>query len=1210
MMELFSPPDNPALLHYGIYSPWLVLLSILVAIFSSWMGLQVAGQSQSARTRGLRAGMLASGSLALGCGVWAMHFIGMLAFDLCTTVDYDRGITLLSILPSLAASGVAMAIISRQRLSNASLVCGGVLVGAGIGAMHYTGMAALETTLALRYDPLMFALSIVVAVVLATLALWIRFGLRTLQIGLPRGALGPISATVMGCAIAGMHYTGMAAARFVGQLPPGAASSSPSTFLALAITLITVTITVAVLSANALLRYREMYHQQGESERWMRALLTTTVDGVVTIDRAGVIHEFNASAERIFGWTREEILGRNIRVLMADAERSERDGLLSYLHTNNDAILGKGSEVIALRKDGSTVPIRRALGHARLAERDLYVLFITDISERRAIMQALRDSEQQFRSLISNIPGISFRSSVAFDAPPVFVSDGMERLAGYPAGAFVGKHRTRTLGSLICDADRERVAAEITRSIASLSAYQVEYCLMHADGSRRYMWEHGAVTPDESNPEIRWIDGVILDISERHQMEAELRQAKEKAEQAAAARASFLANMSHEIRTPMNAILGFTDVLLDTRLDEEQRRHLDTVRKEGRSLLRLLNEILDTAKLDKGAMTLEPDDYSLLALIDELASTFGSNARSKGLAIDIRYDPALPAWLHGDELRMRQVLGNLLDNAIKFTAAGKVSLRAGLEQGQLHIAVQDTGIGIAPERLEAIFDPFTQADTSMTRRYGGTGLGTTISRQLIGLMGGRIWAESTPGAGTTFHIMLPLEPARNAPSQSGERSAYPLPPLHVLAADDVPQNLELLSLLLAKRGHTLERATDGAQALQMSAARHYDVILMDMQMPLMDGLAATRAIREREQAAGGGRVPIVAMTASVLAAHRKASIEAGMDGFASKPVDWQALSHEIARVLHLPPLAAPVPSPAAVEAPRQRVLNQKAGLHRWGGQEAVYQQALQRFVADYSGAAATLGKLLSTTGGIPPGAAQLAEAQAWCHKVRGVAANAGLEQLAATLVEIESLCITAQAGAIAGTANEEAAPAADVPGSAASPAADITAAVAAGEAVDAAAAAGDGAADALAQAQRALAAQLEAALSAIHALAPPRGGIRDGAPDGNRPLPAGPAAAGIADAADAANAAGTAADGAARASAAARFDSAAAHAHAATLLPSLQRGAIDDDALAKLSGLLTGAPPASMRQLQNLHSALDDFDFPQAESALRELLAGLATEHA
>ncbi|MCU6496348.1 PAS domain S-box protein [Rugamonas sp. A1-17] len=1138
LLRLFAPPTDPALIQYGSYTPSLVLLSILVAIFSSWMALQVAAQALSSRTPGLRAIMLATGSLALGCGVWAMHFIGMLAFNLCTTVDYDRVITLLSILPSLGASAIALSIISRRRLGLGSLLTGGLLVGAGIGAMHYAGMAALRMGFDLYYDPLMFGLSIVVAVVLATLAIWIRFGLRSLRRPLPPGLVGLASATVMGCAIAGMHYTGMAAARFAGRPGPGAAAEQNSTFVALAITLVTVAITIFIMSANGLLRYRELFRQKSESEAWMRALLTTTVDGVVTVDRQGVILEFNASAERIFGWRRDEIVGRNVRLLVDDAQRSEQDGLLAHLRAEHAGAPGKGSEVIAVRKDGSRVPIRRALGHARLADRDLFVLFVTDITERRAIMQALRDSEQQFRSLIGNIPGISFRSSMRFDAPPVFVSDGIERLAGYPASDFVGADRSRTLSSLIVPEDRAGVEAEINRAVDELGAYQVEYRLRHANGRSSWMWEHGAVTQDESDPELRWIDGVILDISERRQMEQELRQAKEAAEQAAAARASFVANMSHEIRTPMNAILGFTDVLLDTELDASQRRHLDTVRKEGRSLLRLLNEILDTAKLDKGAVELEPDDYSLLGLIDELASTFGSNARSKGLAIDIVYDPSLPAWLHGDELRMRQILGNLLDNAIKFTAAGSVSLRASAEHGQLSITVQDTGIGIAPERLEAIFDPFTQADASMTRRFGGTGLGTTISRQLVALMGGKLWAESTPGQGSTFHLCLPLEPARNDSSQAAERSAYPLPPLRVLATDDVPQNLELLTLLLTKRGHTLERAGDGAAALRLSGERHYDLILMDMQMPVMDGLEATRAIRAREQAAGAPAVPIVAMTASVLAAHREAAATAGMNGFAAKPVDWHALSHEIARVLGLPPLEhAPAEAPA-----RARVLNQKTGLLRWSGDEAAYHQALHRFAADYGGAATSLARLFASDS-----ATRLADAQACCHKVRGVAANLGLEQLAATLAQAEKLC---------GSPQREA-------GTTALPAE-------------------------LAQVQLTLTAQLDAVLSAIHAIEPPR--------------------ATRAPASDAADAGGTAGAGA---SAPAAFDATRAQAAAQALLPPLRRGELDDAALEALMAALSGAGVSATltRQLDDLHTALDDFDFPQAHATLRALAEHLASEN-
>ncbi|QOY94086.1 PAS domain S-box protein [Massilia sp. UMI-21] len=994
MLQLFSVPDDPSLLTFGAYEPRFVLLSVLIAIFSSWMGLQIAGQAAASRSH--RALVLASGSLALGAGVWAMHFIGMLAFNLCTPITYDPLVTLLSALPSIGASAVALALISRQRLGPAGLLVGGIVVGAGIGAMHYSGMAGMQMRLELRYDPAMFALSIVVAVVLATLALGVRFGLSRFK-SLRESQRLLLAASVMGCAIAGMHYTGMAAARFVGQVPAGAAGApidtASSSFLAIAISLTTVAFTGLVMAANGLLRYRQMFIDLRRSEAWMRALLTTTVDGVITIARDGTISEFNASAERIFGWERHEIVGRSASLLIADDDAASHDGLLGLMLDGYTSAMSGSSEIMGKRKDGSLVPIRRAIGHARLDKQDLFVCFITDISERRAIMQALHASEAQFRSLIGNIPGVSFRCMLGGDWPMVFISDAVERVTGYPAADFIGERPRRLFGTLIHATDRVLVNEELEAALRENRPYLVEYRLLHADGSVRWLWENGSGVRDDQG-KMSWLDGVILDITERRQMEDALREAKDKAEQAAAARATFVANMSHEIRTPMNAILGFTDVLLDGELNKEQRRHLDTVRNAGRSLLRLLNEILDTAKLEKGAVELEQNDYNLLSLIDELSSTLAPNARAKGLHLDIHYDPALPTGLRGDELRVRQVLTNLIDNAIKFTPQGSVTLRVGAEGDQLCIAVSDTGIGIAPERLQAIFDPFTQADASMTRRFGGTGLGTTISKQLVELMGGKIWAESELGQGTTFHVRLPLVLARFASQAPRVRSAAVLPPLRVLAADDVPQNLELLQLLMARRGHTLTAVADGAAVLAQATSGEFDLVLMDFQMPTLDGLSATRAIRAHEAATGRRRTPVIAMTASVLAEHRRASVEVGMDGFATKPVDWFTLSHEIARVLGLDQQQAQSNADLAVlPAPPRAVLNRRAGLHRWADKADVYAEALDHFGRQYADLGATLQ--MHAAGGSHQALRMLA------HKVRGVAANVGLEQLSDALSRLE-----------------------------------------------------------------------------------------------------------------------------------------------------------------------------------------------------------------
>lgn len=987
MPQIFNVPADPSLLAYGTYEPRLVLLSLLVAIFSSWMGLQITGRASTNPAH--RKIVLGAGSLALGAGVWAMHFIGMLAFDLCTTVQYDPLVTMLSALPSIGASYVALSLISRPQLTRSGLLVGGVLVGAGIGAMHYAGMHGMHSKLALHYDPLMFGLSIVVAVVLATLALGVRSGLSRFK-SMTESRRLLLAATVMGCAIAGMHYTGMAAARFVGQVDPNSPGNTSGDVLALSITIITILLSLAVVGANGLLRYRQMFLDLSRSEAWMRALLTTTVDGVVTVGRDGIVTEFNASAERIFGWRRDEIVGRCVGVLMTERDRNAEFGLLKVLASGSLDGVNTSTEMYGLRKDGSEVPVRGAIGHARLGDQDLFVCFVTDISERRAMEQQVRDSEQQFRSLIRNIPGISYRSMLNGDWPMVFISDAVERVTGYPARDFLGEPPKRVYGALIHAEDRLRVAKESGAALRENRPYLVEYRLLHADGSVRWLWENGTAVRDKDG-EVQWLDGVILDITERRQMEEALREAKEKAEQAAAARATFVANMSHEIRTPMNSILGFTDVLLDGELNGQQRRHLDTIRSAGRALLRLLNEILDTAKLEKGAVELEQNDYNLLSLIDELSSTLAANARAKGLHLDIQYDPALPTGLRGDELRMRQVLTNLLDNAIKFTTSGSVTLKVGAEGDQLCIAVCDTGIGIAPERLAAIFDPFTQADASMTRRFGGTGLGTTISKQLVELMGGRIWAESTLGAGTTFHVRTPLVLARFATQAPRVRSAAVLPQLRVLVADDVPQNLELMQLLLQRRGHTMTAVRDGAAVVELANSGDFDIALMDFQMPTMDGLDATRAIRADEEATGRERLPIIAMTASVLLEHRKASVDAGMDGFASKPVDWFALSHEIARVLGLPS-GAQDSAPPASSAPRE-VLNRRAGLHRWSGREDAYTEALEHFGRQY--AALDRDLRLHAAGGDHQALRMLA------HRVRGAAANIGLEQLADALGELE-----------------------------------------------------------------------------------------------------------------------------------------------------------------------------------------------------------------
>ncbi|WP_447591443.1 PAS domain S-box protein [Aquipseudomonas campi] len=1109
LTSLFVDTSDPGLFLYGTYNTNLVLLSVLVAIFASGMALQVAGMARLSKNPLYRQVALITGSLALGGGVWSMHFIGMLAFQLCTRIDYDPGLTLLSLLPSLAASWVALHLLVRQEISPLQLITGGVLVGAGIGAMHYSGMAAMQMAPLLRYDPLWFGLSIVVAVVLAIISLWIRFGLRG---HLSAGKAIIVSAVVMGIAISAMHYIGMAAARFIGVSALNSdQGNADSVFLAVVVSLITVMLTIMVAGANGLLRYRQLYRHLQDNESRLRAVLHTAVDGIITIDERGSILGMNQSTEVIFGWSSAELLGHNISELMPEPYRSEHDDYLSnFQRTGIASIIGVGREVEGRRKDGSLVPIRLAIGKANIPGQTVYVGFISDITERKSMERALRESEQQYRSLIRNIPGVSFRCLLDENWTMLFISEAVEKLTGWPPEIFV--EGTLHFADLMHPDDREGIYTSVQEAIATGLSYVVEYRLKCRDGTERWVWESGGVVSDQSG-QTQWIDGVILDITEsklrnsefegtvkaisralavvefdmdgtirtanqnwldlvgyslgelegrhhsmfcgqayvdsqayadfwagiragevqggeflrlgrtgkevwiqatynpifniegkpfkvvkfatdtsqRHEMEQQLRDAKTRAEQAAEVKTTFLANMSHEIRTPMNAIIGFTELLMSSSLDSMQQRHLGTVRHAARSLLGLLNDILDTAKLEKGALELEHVDFSLRELCEHICASLRLEAQSKGLTLTLDYHAMVGEFFKGDPLRIQQVLTNLVGNAVKFTEHGWIRLEVTLRAGRVHFAVQDSGIGIAPDRLERIFDPFAQADASMSRRFGGTGLGTTIARQLVWLMEGTINVESRLGEGSTFHVELPL-PVGKAIAGDAQGIEEGLAPLRILAADDVPQNIELLALALGQLGHDVVTATDGDEAVTCFLQGVYDVVLMDVQMPRTDGLEATRRIRRFESDSGAPRTPVIALTASVLDEDRRAAREAGMDGFASKPLELNKLLEEIARVISGSAASVPVANEQSADGAVGSPVDWAQGVRLWGD-ISVLNAAIQRFRRDNATLSSDIQMLL--------GRNEVSAATELAHRVRGASANLALVHLSRLTGKLE-----------------------------------------------------------------------------------------------------------------------------------------------------------------------------------------------------------------
>jgi PAS domain S-box-containing protein len=639
----------------------------------------------------------------------------------------------------------------------------------------------------------------------------------------------------------------------------------------------------------------------------LRGLTDAAQHAILMMDQRGAIRYWNPAAERILGYSAEEAIGRNLHELLAPERflADHRAAFPEFIRSGSGRAVGTTLEWFARRRDGHEIPVSVSLSAVLLSGGWHAVGILTDITEAKRAEDRLRDTLQRLQ-LATAAASIGTWTWTFADGRLEW-DDRLCEWYGLPetdrrAGLCHEFWRSR-----IHPDDREHIDKLMQDSCREGVASEGSFRVILPGGRLRHIHSAWTFERDSSGNLLRMI-GVNRDITQQRELEEELRAAKRAADAASAAKSEFLANMSHEIRTPMNGVIGMTGLLLDTGLDAEQRRYAETIRSSGETLLALVNDILDISKIEAGKLKLENVDFDLHDLLADFAAPLAMRARSKGIEFHCGAESDVPGQVRSDPGRLRQILINLTGNAFKFTEQGQVSVHAGLvsetaSDAVVRFTVRDTGIGISSEQQQKLFQKFSQAHNSTARFYGGTGLGLAISKQLADLMGGEIGGTSEAGVGSEFWFTVRLGKPTPLPA-SGETGITPSPSrvassavrcqgARILVAEDNIVNQEVALGILRKLGARADAVADGAEVLEALRTIPYDLVLMDVQMPEMDGLEATRIIRDSHSAVHNHQIPIIAMTAAAMQGDRERCLDAGMNDYITKPVSPHALSEAL-----------------------------------------------------------------------------------------------------------------------------------------------------------------------------------------------------------------------------------------------------------------------------------------------------------------------------
>ena len=720
------------------------------------------------------------------------------------------------------------------------------------------------------------------------------------------------------------------------------------------------------------------------------------------------VHETDGSVRFLyFSEGVERLNGVSVADVLRDAGTLHRQSPPEYLERLVEAEARSARELSDFDME---LPMRRPDGEVRWMRlhsrprrlpdgRTIWDGVQIDVTERKRAEEALRKSEQELRSLAEAVPQIVWATRP--DGWNIYFNQQWMDYTGLTLDESYG-HGWNTP---FHPDDKQRAWDAWQRTVQHNDPYLLECRLRRTDGVYRWWLIHGAPMRGANGEIQKWF-GTCTDIEEIKQAEQALQQAKAAAEAANEAKSQFLANMSHELRTPMNAILGMIDVALPKASEPTVIDCLQTAKGSADLLLTLLNDLLDSAKIESGKLELEAAPFSLRRMLDQITRVLAVRASEKGLCFYCRMPDETPDAVVGDRMRLQQVLLNLAGNAIKFTERGdvEIGLHALSQDGEacLEFAVRDTGIGIPPSGVECLFQPFAQADASMARRFGGTGLGLAISKSLVEMMGGRVWVESELGVGSTFYFTVRLPLAKELPSDLDAPVAIPAAAcarLRILLVEDNPANQKLATYILQDRGHLVEIAGDGQEAVYLTEQNRYDVILMDVQMPGMNGLEATAAIRRRED--GDTRMPIIAMTAHAMRGDRDRCLAAGMNGYLSKPVNAQemiGLVESLAGgVAPMTRFAAAASDPAETSPQATaRVFDPEEALTRCFNSKDMVREMIQCFVGELDHLFLQLRAALAK--------GDLVEVGRLGHRVKGTVVYLGAQPAKEAALRVERFC--------------------------------------------------------------------------------------------------------------------------------------------------------------------------------------------------------------